>query len=35
MNEVAASLIYIYFRETLYPEILDKIEGVLIILNLN
>lgn len=28
MNEVAASLIYVYFREALYNEELDKIEGV-------
>lgn len=28
MNEVAASLIYVYFREALYRDEIDKIEGV-------
>lgn len=29
MNEVAASLIYVYFREALYSDELNKIEGVI------
>lgn len=29
MNEVAASLIYVYFREALYRDEIDKIEGVI------
>lgn len=30
MNEVAASLIYVYFREALLKEDVDAIEGVIL-----